>query len=398
MVKLIKTDDQHRAALARIDHLMAADPAPGTRAGDELELLAHLVEVYEKNRFPIAAPDPVDAILFRMEQLGLSRRDLVPHVGSPSKVSEILNRRRPLTLKMVRALSQSLGIPADILVGRPGNGLPQGAEDLQWERFPLGEMVRRGWIGRPGLLPSQARGRAEELMRQFFGQLDLAVLAPACRRQHVRSGSTMDDYALMAWTARVMNLASADPPRGAYRKGGPGRRFIRELLDLSPLADGPRRVRDALSGVGISLVIERHLPRTHLDGAALLASSGHPIVALTLRYDRVDHFWYTLFHELAHVSHHLHVSNGPGFLDDLMAAGDDRETEADTLAADWLIPREEWLSASARETRAASDVLSLARRLRIHPAIVAGRVRREAGNYRLLSRMVGCGEVRQLFA
>ena len=112
--KIIKNEREHKAALARIDQLM--DARPGTPQGDELELLAALVEIYEDEAFPVDEPDPVDAIRFRMEQQGLKPCDLVPYMGSRSSVSEVLSGHRGLSLKMIRSLSTGLGIPTDVLV------------------------------------------------------------------------------------------------------------------------------------------------------------------------------------------------------------------------------------------------------------------------------------------
>jgi len=112
--KLIKTEVEHGAALARIEKLLDAEP--GTPAGDELELWSALVEMYERERFPIDLPDPVSAIRFRMEQAGLSPSDLIPYLGSKSRVSEVLNGKRGLSLAMIRALSTGLCIPADVLI------------------------------------------------------------------------------------------------------------------------------------------------------------------------------------------------------------------------------------------------------------------------------------------
>lgn len=115
--KLIRNEREHKAALARIDHLM--DARPGTPQADELDLLAALVEIYEDEAFPIDEPDPVEAIRFRMEQQGLKPRDLVPYMGSRSKVSEVLSGHRGLSLNMIRRLSTALGIPTDVLVREP---------------------------------------------------------------------------------------------------------------------------------------------------------------------------------------------------------------------------------------------------------------------------------------
>lgn len=119
--KIIKSEAEYEAVLAHVESLM--DAAPGSPEEEELELFALLVEQYEKENYPIDLPDPVDAILFRMEQQGLTRKDLIPYLGSAGKVSEVLNRKRPLSLTMIRHLHEGLGIPADILLQEPVSAL-----------------------------------------------------------------------------------------------------------------------------------------------------------------------------------------------------------------------------------------------------------------------------------
>jgi len=113
-IRPIRTKADYRAALKEVERLWRADP--GTPAGERVEVLVTLIEAYEAKHHPIPAPDPIAAIAFMMEQKGLSRRDLEPAIGSRGRVSEVLNRKRPLTLPMVRALSALLQIPAEILV------------------------------------------------------------------------------------------------------------------------------------------------------------------------------------------------------------------------------------------------------------------------------------------
>lgn len=115
--KVIKNDCDYETALARIDQLM--DAAPGTPEGEELELLATLVEVYEDKHVSMELPDPIEAIRFRMEQSGLKQQDLVPYIGSRSKVSEVLAGKRRLSLNMIRALHKGLGVPAEVLLREP---------------------------------------------------------------------------------------------------------------------------------------------------------------------------------------------------------------------------------------------------------------------------------------
>jgi len=114
-IKPIKTNADHRAALAEIGRLMDAEK--DSADGDRLDVLATLVEAYEAKRFPIDPPDPVAAIEFRMEQRGLTRRDLEPMIGGRGRVSEVLSGKRALSLAMIRRLHEGLGIPAEALLG-----------------------------------------------------------------------------------------------------------------------------------------------------------------------------------------------------------------------------------------------------------------------------------------
>ena len=112
----IRTTADYNAALKAVSVLMESDPALGTPQGDRLDVLVTLVQAYEARHYPVAAPDPIEAIKFRMEQQGLSPKDLTPMIGRLNRVYEILNRRRPLTLAMIRRLHTSLGIPAESLL------------------------------------------------------------------------------------------------------------------------------------------------------------------------------------------------------------------------------------------------------------------------------------------
>ena len=114
-IRPIRNSSDHESALKRIEALMSA--RKDTAEGDELDVLATLVDVYEKEQFPIDSPDPVEAIKFRMEQMGLERKDLEPFIGSRARVSEVLNKRRGLSLKMIRTLHQELDIPLEALIG-----------------------------------------------------------------------------------------------------------------------------------------------------------------------------------------------------------------------------------------------------------------------------------------
>lgn len=110
----IKTEADYQAALEEI--LSLFDAAPNTPQGDKLEVLATLVEVYEEKHFLIPAPDPIEAVRYFMDSRGLTRKDLEPYIGNRARVSEVLNRKRPLTLRMIQRLHNTLGVPADMLL------------------------------------------------------------------------------------------------------------------------------------------------------------------------------------------------------------------------------------------------------------------------------------------
>ena len=116
IIRPIRNSSDHESALKRIEALMPAEKDP--TEGDELDVLVTLVDAYESEHFSIDAPDPIEAIKFRMEQLELDRKDLEPYLGSRARVSEILNKRRGLSLTMIRALHENLDIPLEALIGR----------------------------------------------------------------------------------------------------------------------------------------------------------------------------------------------------------------------------------------------------------------------------------------
>ena len=181
--------------------------------------------------------------------------------------------------------------------------------------------------------------------------------------------------------------------------------MLREVARMSVREDGPIRASHLLARHGVAVEYVRHLPRTYLDGAALSLREGRPVIGLTLRYDRVDNFWFTMLHELAHVALHIgRSSEETGFIDDhtlrrVKSVGSDTtEQEADRLAQDALIPPNIWSDGKIAKDPSPMAVLTMASTARVHPAIVAGRIRYESGNYRLLSQFVGTGEVQRHFA
>ena len=395
-VRPVRTEGDYEAALARVAELM--DAREGTPEGEELDVLVDLVELYESKHVPMGYPDPIAALEFCMDQHDLSPRDLMPYIGSRARVSEVLARKRPITMSMARALHEHLGIPSDVLLQKPAPSHGVTIEALDAGRFPLKAMAKRGWI--PDL--ADLKGRANELVAGLVdraGGPDALAAVPMYRRNdHQRINAKTDPYALRAWCWHVLASANDDPPRATYEPGTVTPGFLRDVARLSPLEDGPVRARHFLADHGIALHVQRQLPRTHLDGAAFRLPGKPPVIALTLRYDRIDNFWFCLLHELAHIGRHLD-GRPEGFVDDLDLPGDDaREVDADAWTRDALIPPSEWEGSEVGSSPATLNVLYFAASVGVHPAIVAGRLRYESGNYRLLSQLVGTGQVRRQFA
>ena len=401
-VKVIKNEQDYEQAMARLSALMSRNPKSGSKEENELELLALVIRDYERQTVPAAKVDPLESILFRMDQMQLSRKDLVPYIGSLSKVSEVLTRKRPLSLSMIRRLHRGLDIPADILIEDVSVDSAIVCQDPQmdWTQFPLKEMMERGCFGETHFNAQQLKEYAEDLMRKFMQDLLPKQVSPAFMRapMHQRGDRQADEMALLAWRLCVLRQARAVTVGKQYRPGIITRAWLRELAKLSAFDEGPKLAREYLGRHGITLVIAKHFKGTFLDGAAML-DGDRPIVALTLRHDRLDHFWFVLLHELAHVAKHLSPES-PVFLDDLDRKDHQAvEAQADTMAMEALIPAKAWQDAAVRTTLSASDAKVLAEKLGVHVAIVAGRLRHETGDYRLLSHLIGkAGWVRQMLA
>ena len=394
-VRPIRTEADYDAALARVAELM--DAREGTPEGEELDVLADLVEVYEDRYFPMGYPDPVAAIEFCMDQQGLAPRDLAPYIGSRARVSEVLSGKRSITMSMARALHEHLGIPATVLLQKPAPADDALLDGLDADRFPLKEMVKRAWIPNVPDLKGRASELVAELLSRAGGPNAFEAVPMYRKTDHQRINAKTDPYALRAWCWQVLASAGDDSPSTAYEPGIVTPDFLGDVARLSLSEDGPLQARDFLADHGIALRVERHLPRTHLDGAAFRLPGKAPVIGLTLRHDRIDNFWFCLLHELAHVGRHL-GGRPEGFVDDLdLPGGDAREAEADEWAQEALIPHEEWDRSAIWLEPATLNVIHFANSLGIHPAIVAGRLRYESGNYRLLSQLVGTGKVRQQF-
>ena len=331
--------------------------------------------------------------------LGLSQRDLAKRAGLKEQQIQRYESQEyaSASLNRLRKIADALGLKVS---DAPGESSASGEaqtndEVLDWKRFPVREMYRRGWFPSfSGSLSEAVRG-ADVLVRDFVENAMKHPVA-ALHRQRVRASGEYNKYGLLAWQCRILTLAAAQDT-ARYMASSMSHEWFHALAKQSRAADGPKRARTHLAEIGIALIIEPHIAGTFLDGAALLQRS-RPVIGMTLRYDRLDNFWFVLFHELAHVKWHLRRGVVEAVFDDLDSeVADEIEREADTRAGDILIEEESWKKAVVRYTRSPAAVEAFAKEMGISPAIVAGRIRHEARNYVILTELVGQGEARRHF-
>ncbi len=392
--KVLRTEEDYNSALKMVEDLMNKNPKLGSNDSDRLDLLVSLIKDYESKIFPKSLPDPIEAIKFRMEQSNLKPKDLIPYIGSRSKVSEILSYKRSLTISMIRALEEGLGIPSKVLIQKI-----EKRNDSQYENWSL-DIVKamdiRGYFGNMSLKEYSKT----DLLKSFFPSQMTTQPIALFRKTNYRIAPRTDKNALTAWTMRVLQKAKEIKISSKYKHGIINLEFMQNLVKLSVKNDSPLFVKKYLEKYGIKLVIEPPLPKTHLDGVVILSEKDNPIIGLTIRYDRLDNFWFTLMHELAHIALHynqdVHL-----FYDELeeMKGSDiaSNEKEADLLAGESLVPSDKWEISPAKLMPSSIAASSLAKELGIHVAIIAGKIRHEGDKWIYLNNIINNNKVRHLF-
>lgn len=373
----VKTEAQYAQAKALVADLITRTDKASL---NKVDVWTALIAEYERGRFDLEPPTPIAAIRFRMQQGGITAKKLEPILGSKSRVSEILAGKRPLTLDMIRALHQHLKIPAASLIA------PEKPEAISKPLVPAPAALSK----LRSLNVMKAKETFDAYLARAFGPLGVPALLRKTRTE--RTNAKTDQAALTAWLAAV-KLISEGVAVGKPKKMPKAPAIGRTIAKLSVHPDGPIRARAELAKLGIVLVTLEHLPGTYLDGAALCRPDGIRVIALTLRHDRLDNFWFTLLHELCHALTHL----GDGtslILDDLeLKSSDAMEEEADEFARNALVPLDIWKSESSPDWDG-EDVARVAKIAGVHPAIVAGRWQHENSDYRRFAKVLGRGQVR----
>lgn len=315
-----------------------------------------------------------------LDARGWTQKTLAAIMGRPEQViSEIIRGRKGITPETALQLSGAFGTSPELWVNLEGEHRLHLARKAHSEAqiarrsrlyslAPVSELMRRGWI--------KPVDSIDELEHEVCAFLEIESpdqqpqLGASFRQTQTREPEI---GAQIAWIKRVRHLARAQRPAGFDR-----RQALARLPDLMAEARGAETVSQVptlLHSLGVHFVIVPHLTHTYLDGAAF-PLEGRPVVALTLRYDRIDSFWFTLLHELAHC-----LAGHPGlYLDNLEALDDSKvETEANQLARDWLIGSEAFdrFVSATRPFFSRARITAFAREQDRHPGIVLGRLHHE---------------------
>ena len=342
---------------------------------------------------------PRALIAARISQ-GFSQKDLADQLGMQQQQIQ----RYEATYYMSASLSRLIEIAGvlDLKVKelwpsravRPGNVVFSWSDSshVDWNLFPMKEMARRGW------LDFDVEQSPIAAVKDYFFRAAGPEFASALHRKKFYGERKPNKYSLLAWQARILEKARAETDEEKIGSFELDDRWVTELVKLSTKEHGPLLAKDFLASHGVSLVIEHHLSETYLDGAAMLSHEGNPVIGLTLRHDRLDNFWFVLLHELGHVFLHLFNSLKMDFFDEESGEdADDIEREADEFALNASADDESWSSCLSRFYMTEDSVIQDAKRLEVHPSIVAGRLRRERRNYTILNELIGLGEVRREF-
>ena len=333
------------------------------------------------NPAPARAVPPGRIVKKELEARGWSQVDLARILGRPEQaVSEIVQGRKQITPDTALGLAEAFGTSAEMWLAmearyRLGEAR-KGAQDDQVRRrstlfsaVPVRELVKRGWIA-----DAEDTEQLEEEVKRFLGVRSLESVSPlriAARRTATKAP---DERAVLAWQRRVQQLAArqrvAKFDRERLTEG------IERLLDLCEREDLVPHVSGLLGELGLRFVIVPHLPNTYMDGA-VLAADGDPVVALTLRYDRLDNFWFTLMHELEHLVRG-HRGSWLEYLDDVPDPKSE-EAVADEGAAERLVPSAELQEFVSRVSPYFSklSIENFAASIGRHPSIVLGRLQHD---------------------
>ena len=328
---------------------------------------------------------------------GMSQKDFADFLGMKEQQIQRYEaeRYRSASLERLIEFGEALDVDLKGIGHLVGDGKLGKINTEQASAFPIAEMYKRGWFEDFSGSLADAKKSADILLSTFFKPVASHWAPAALHRKSVRTSAKVHEAAIAAWEARIISVAEK-LPRTEFNKDLVTERWLERLVYLSAEPHGPQAAVDFLHNIGIILVIEPHLPGTLLDGAAMRTTDNIAAIGMTLRHDRLDNFWFTLLHEIGHLVLHIGAGKFASIFDDTESPAEtDFEREADYFAQEALLSSKKWHASLSRFSRTEKSVLADARKFGISPSIIAGRIRREAGDYTILRTLVGTGEPRR---
>lgn len=343
-----------------------------------------------------AGNDPGLALIVARIARGLTQKELARRLGLKEQQIQRYeaDRYRSISLLNYRRIASVLGVLWEMKfsdwIGSGWNIAPHISTDNIRKVVKHGK--EHGWFERDA--DRDAIVDCETYLWKYVVDNIINYGSPALLRTGLNIEDQPDDLLLLAWKSRITKRAESiiEKSIGIYKRHDIS--WLVELVRLSTAEDAPALAQKFLEEIGIVLIAEPQIPGLKLDGAAFLVA-GIPVIGLTVRRDTLDNFWFTLLHEIAHVILHFRTGLQAGFFDDTdITTLEDVEQEANVFASNVLIPDEIWEHSPARIAKSPHVIEKFARQIKIHPAIVFGRVQRERGDYSAYSNNIGRGRVR----
>ena len=330
-----------------------------------------------KKLTPARVPIPGRIVKRELEARGWTQKDLAEIIGRPVQtINEIVGGSKQITPQTALELSQAFGTSPEFWTNletnyrlhlAKKNGFEQdiARKSRLYDIAPISELIKKQWIHK-----TESIDGLEKEVCNFFGISSLDEIPQ--QSVNFRCAENRDPVAIsrMAWVKRVENLVKDQNIIDFDRKKLED--AIPDILAYAQEAEHIAKIPDLLADVGVHFTIVKHLSKTYLDGATF-ELNGKPVIALTLRYDRIDSFWFTLMHELAHIV----LGHQGGYLDDLESLEDnDEEKEANQKAADWLIEPSalNHFISGARKSLSRKAIEEFAQTQCRHPGIILGRL------------------------
>jgi len=325
---------------------------------------------------------------------GLTQKELAIRLGMKEQQVQRYEKENYASASLERLIeiSDALSVAVQLEIKLESPSKSDGTRSslgVDSSNFPIREIRARGWLN--GIRPNLTKENLASAFEAFISPA-LSNSSPALLRQGKRLNSDLDENALLAWKARIIWRARREQLNNTPNFEDLS--WLKTFKDFTYQENGPALAVEYLRANGILVIFEKHLPRTHLDGAALLVDESIFTIALTLRHDRLDNFWFVLLHELGHIVQHRDSGLRSGFFDnDEVRATNELENEADEFAKSTLLSTETWLSSLIRFTQSNEQITEFAKENHISPAIVAGWIRRERSDYSIFSDLIGQGKV-----